>query len=72
VLFTILKRPYGGTDHGITAFIVMIAAAHYALPGNTFGGLALPSVLAYLACAYMFARNMLDFARHYDTLRPRS
>lgn len=72
VLFTILKRPYAGTDHGITAFIALIAATHFAAPGAAVGGMPLPSALTYLACAYMFGRNMLDFARHYDTLRPRT
>ena len=72
VLYTIIKRPYAGTDYGIVAFIAAIAAAHYALPGAALSGLALPSALAYIACAYMFGRNMLDFARHYETLRPRA
>jgi hypothetical protein len=72
VLYTIIKQPYGGTDHGIAAFIAAIAAAHYALPGAAVAGVPLPTLLAYVACAYMFGRNMLDFARHYETLRPRA
>jgi len=69
VLYTIIKQPYAGTDYGIVAFIAAIAAAHFALPGAAIGPLALPSALAYLACAYMFGRNMLDFARYYGALR---
>ena len=72
VLFTIIKKPYAGTDYGIVAFIAVIAAAHFALPGAMLGPLALPSALTYLACAYMFGRNMSDFAQHYDALRPRA
>jgi phosphatidylglycerophosphate synthase len=71
VLCTIIKKPYAGTDHGITAFLVAIGAAHLALPGADVLGLPLPAALAYLACLYMFTRNMLDFARHYRDLRPR-
>jgi phosphatidylglycerophosphate synthase len=71
VLYTIIKKPYDGNDYGIAGFIVAIAAAHYGLPGVALAGLPLPSVLAYVACAYMFGRNMIDFARHYETLRPR-
>ena len=70
VLYTIIKRPYSGNDLGIVASIALIAAAHFTLPGAAIGGLPLPSLLAYLACAYMFGRNMLDFARYYDALRP--
>jgi phosphatidylglycerophosphate synthase len=72
VLFTIVKRPYAGTDHGITLFIAAMAGAHFALPGATVGSLPLPSALAYVACAYMFGRNMMDFGRHYEALRTRS
>lgn len=72
VLFTIVKKPYSGTDYGMVGFIAAIAGAHYAAPGATLGPLSVPAALAYLACAYMFGRNMLDFARHYDALRPRA
>jgi phosphatidylglycerophosphate synthase len=72
VLYTILKRPYAGTDHGITAFLVAIGVAHAALPNVSSLGISLPAALTYLACLYMFTRNMLDFARHYRDLRPRA
>lgn len=70
VLRTLLKQPYDGTDHGIVAFIVAIGAAHFAAPGAVVGGVSLASALAYLACAYMVGRNLLDFARAYGVLRP--
>ncbi len=70
VLFTILHRPFNGNDYGIVAFLCAIAAAHVAMPEATVLGLSLGSSLAYLASAYMFARNMIDFMQHYRTLHP--
>ena len=71
VLFTIVKRPYGGGDLGVVAFIAAIAGAHYLLPPLALGGaLTLQGLLPYLACAYMLARNLLDFSRHYAVFQP--
>jgi len=71
VLFTFVGRPYGGGDLGVVAFIAAIAGAHLLLqPVALAGHLTLPGLLAYLACAYMLARNLQDFARHYAAFQP--
>jgi phosphatidylglycerophosphate synthase len=70
VLFTIVKRPYGGGDLGVVAFILAIAGAHFLPPMTLLGPLTLQALLPYLACAYMFARNMIDFTRHYAVFQP--
>ena len=71
VLFTIVKRPYGGGDLGIVAFIAAIVAGHYLLPPLTLAGsLTVQALLPYLACTYMFARNMIDFTRHSAVFQP--
>jgi hypothetical protein len=70
VLFTIVKRPYGGGDLGVVAFLAAIAGAHFLLPPLALGALTLQALLPYLACAYMLARNLIDFSRHYAVFQP--
>jgi phosphatidylglycerophosphate synthase len=70
VLFTIVKRPYGGGDLGVVAFLAAIAGAHFLLPPLALGALTLQTLLPYLACAYMLARNLIDFSRHYAVFQP--
>jgi phosphatidylglycerophosphate synthase len=74
VLFTILGRRYGGSDLGIAAFLVAAGAAHALRPGALLDAgaftLSAAEVVVYVACTYMLARNMIDFARHYDKLKP--
>jgi phosphatidylglycerophosphate synthase len=69
VLNTVLGRPYDGHDFGIVGFIVAIAAAAWLLPPVAIGGTTLLAVLPYVACAYMIARNTIDFVRDYPKLR---
>jgi hypothetical protein len=70
VLFTIVKRRFGGNDAGILLWIAATFAAHYLLEPLALGPLPLRDALPYLACAYMLARNLVDFSRHYAELRP--
>jgi hypothetical protein len=70
VLFTIAKRPYDGGDLGVVAFLIAIAGAHFLLPPVALGPTTLQALLPYLACAYMLARNLLDFSRHYAVFQP--
>ncbi len=70
VLFTIVKRRYGGNDLGIMAFIAAIFVAHYLLPSVQLGTVPLEHALPYLACVYMFGRNLADFSHHYAELKP--
>ena len=71
VLSTIVHRRFNGNDLGVVGFLVALFAAHVALPGAALGPFALQAALAYSACAYMVARNMIDFSRHYRELKPR-
>jgi len=71
VLYTVVERPYGGGDLGVIAFICAIAGAHFLLPSVAHTeALTLQTLLPYLACVYMLARNLLDFSRHYAVFQP--
>ncbi|OGQ83163.1 MAG: hypothetical protein A2289_02370 [Deltaproteobacteria bacterium RIFOXYA12_FULL_58_15] len=72
VLFTIIKRPFNGFDIGIAMWAVAIALAHFFVAPMSVGGNSLHNLLPYLACAYMAARNLIDFARHFSALSPTS
>ncbi|MDD9965933.1 MAG: hypothetical protein OXR73_06920, partial [Myxococcales bacterium] len=73
VLFTLLRRPFGGMDMGIVVWLLAIAFAHFLLgPTPTTDGFKAQALLPYGACLYMIIRNALDFARQYERLRPSS
>jgi phosphatidylglycerophosphate synthase len=65
VLFTLVRRPFGGNDVGIWLWLAAVFGAHFLLPGDPVA-----SLLAYLACLYMVTRNLYDFSRHYRELKP--
>jgi cardiolipin synthase len=70
VLSTIVHRRFNGNDLGVIAWLVALFAAHFALPPIALGPLTLTGILPWAACAYMVARNLVDFSRHYRELKP--
>lgn len=70
VLFTILGKSYGGNDWGIVGIIVAAVVAHVLMPGALAHGLTATELVACVGCAYMIARNLIDFGLHYDKLKP--
>lgn len=70
VLFTIVRRPYNGSDLGIAAWIAVLFAAHYLSWPLGLGPGTLQAALPYVACLYMLTRNLLDFSRYYRVLKP--
>jgi phosphatidylglycerophosphate synthase len=69
VLFTILKRPYGGNDWSIGVWVLTLTLAHFGLEPRQIAGVALTSLLPYVACLHLAARNLADFARAYPDLQ---
>lgn len=70
VLFTIVKRRYDGNDWGVFAWLALMFAAHFLLAPIPLGPFSLQALLPYFACAYMVARNLLDFSQYYGVLKP--
>jgi len=70
VLFTILERPYRGNDWSIGVWVLALTFAHFGLEPRHIGGVALTSLLPYVACLHLAASNLADFARAYPNLQP--
>jgi hypothetical protein len=69
VLFTIVRRRFGGGDLGIALLIAAAFGVRFLMDQQASATHTLQSLLPYLACAYAIGRNLADFSRHYSELR---
>jgi phosphatidylglycerophosphate synthase len=72
VLRTIVRERYDGLDLWLLGFVGAIFLVHYVVKPEPIGQLRSENLLAAAACLYAVARNLVDFGRHYRTLKPRA
>lgn len=70
VLFTLVGQPYRGYDPGIVLLLLAMFGARFALSPVALGPWTLLGAMPWLTVAYIIARNLLDFARHYRKIVP--
>jgi phosphatidylglycerophosphate synthase len=69
VLFTIIRKRFGGADWAIVFWIAAIFLGHYLVDPIQFGPRTLQYYLPAMAFAYMIGRNLIDFVRYFPLLR---
>ena len=69
VLFSIIKRPYGGFDWPTVLWIPAICVASLWIRPLDFHGYSLQAYLPYLACIHIVTMNGIDLSRYYHVLK---
>lgn len=70
VLYTVARKPYGGIDWVLFAWVGLILGAHL-IAGRVYfsEGVALDTLLAYLGMFYVAGANVVDYTRQIPHLR---
>ncbi|MBN1947766.1 MAG: CDP-alcohol phosphatidyltransferase family protein [Bradymonadales bacterium] len=69
VLYTVLRKPYSGSDWWVGLWILAILAGHYWLEPYQIRGIEVQSVIPYLFFLTVVSLNLWDLARYLPELR---
>ncbi|MBN1655925.1 MAG: CDP-alcohol phosphatidyltransferase family protein [Deltaproteobacteria bacterium] len=70
VMSTIINRRFNGYDSAVVLWLLAIYLAYLFGVPRTLAGYHAPTVLTYLACAYIVLYNGIDFTRRFSEFAP--
>lgn len=69
VLYTVLRKPYSGSDFVLVIWLVAILVASLVNPFHFHGGYTIEMLVPYLGILYISSVNLYDLARHLPELK---